>query len=45
MRVMASTYVGAMMNDANMSYWGDKWAEEAITEFDRYETLSEVSPL
>ena len=42
MRVMSATYVGNMMNDANMTHWGDVWASEAITEFDRHGTLSEV---
>ena len=42
MRVMAATYVGNMMADENMTYWGDHWADEAIAEFDKYGTLSEV---
>lgn len=43
MRVMSATYVGNMMKDANMTHWGNVWASEAITEFDRHGTLSEVS--
>lgn len=42
MRVMASTYVGHMMGDANMTHWGNVWAAEAIAEFDKFKTLSEV---
>ncbi len=43
MRVMAATYIGNMMGDCNMTHWGDVWAQEAITAFDEYSTLSEVS--
>jgi len=42
MRVMAATYVGNMMGDKNMSMFGDIWAQEAIQEFERFDTLSEV---
>ncbi|KAK7026850.1 hypothetical protein VNI00_015392 [Paramarasmius palmivorus] len=42
MRIMAATYVGNMQGDANMTSWGDKWAEEGIAEFDKFETLSEL---
>lgn len=42
MRVMAATYVGNMMSDTNMTFWGNEWAREAIEEFDRFGTLSEV---
>lgn len=42
MRVMSATYVGHLTNDANMTHWGNVWASEAITEFDRHGTLSEV---
>lgn len=42
MRVMAATYVGHMMTDANMTFWGNEWARQAIVEFDRFGTLSEV---
>jgi len=40
--VMSATYVGNMMDDRNMTSWGDIWAQEAIREFERYDTLSEV---
>ncbi|KAF8904879.1 hypothetical protein CPB85DRAFT_1437624 [Mucidula mucida] len=43
MRVMAATYVGNMMDDSNMTHWGDVWAQEAITAFDEYSTLSEFN--
>ncbi|GLB42799.1 hypothetical protein LshimejAT787_1202480 [Lyophyllum shimeji] len=43
MRVMSATYVGHMMGDANMTYWGNEWARQAIAEFDRYATLSEFN--
>ncbi|KIY67025.1 hypothetical protein CYLTODRAFT_462105 [Cylindrobasidium torrendii FP15055 ss-10] len=43
MRVMSATYVGNMMGDANMSYWGDHWANEAIQAFDKYSTISEFN--
>lgn len=43
MRVMAATYVGNMMSDANMTFWGNEWARQAIVEFDRFGTLSEVA--
>lgn len=45
MRVMAATYVGHMQSDTNMTFWGNKWARQAIAEFDRFGTLSEVNPL
>ncbi|KAG6816075.1 hypothetical protein H0H87_008803 [Tephrocybe sp. NHM501043] len=40
---MAATYVGDMMGDANMTFWGDEWARLAIVEFDRHQTLSEFN--
>ncbi|KAF7357361.1 Chitin synthase 4 [Mycena sanguinolenta] len=43
MRVMSATYVGNMMGDANMSFWGDQWATEAIENFNLYETLAEFN--
>ncbi|KAF8063496.1 hypothetical protein FPV67DRAFT_1701190 [Lyophyllum atratum] len=43
MRVMSATYVGHMMGDANMTFWGNEWARQAIVEFDRYSTLSEFN--
>ncbi|KAJ7676870.1 hypothetical protein DFH06DRAFT_1169211 [Mycena polygramma] len=43
MRVMAATYVGNMMGDANMSYWGDRWAAEAVANFNLYGTLAEFN--
>ncbi|KAG5651479.1 hypothetical protein H0H81_008510 [Sphagnurus paluster] len=43
MRVMAATYVGNMMGDKNMTYWGDEWARQTLVEFDRYGTLSEFN--
>ncbi|KAF9448777.1 hypothetical protein P691DRAFT_729053 [Macrolepiota fuliginosa MF-IS2] len=43
MRVMAATYVGNMMGDHNMTMWGDIWAQEAIQEFERFNTLSEFN--
>ncbi|KAJ7090849.1 hypothetical protein B0H15DRAFT_837082 [Mycena belliarum] len=43
MRIMSSTYVGKMMGDANMSYWGDKWASEAIANFNLYDTMAEFN--
>jgi hypothetical protein len=45
MRVMSATYVGNMMSDANMTFWGNEWARQAIVEFDRFGTLSEVDCL
>lgn len=42
MGVMAATYVGPMMGDTNMSYWGDQWAAEAVANFNLYGTLAEV---
>ncbi|KAJ7717780.1 hypothetical protein B0H16DRAFT_1798778 [Mycena metata] len=43
MRVMAATYVGKMMGDTNMSYWGDQWAAEAVANFNLYGTLAEFN--
>ncbi|KAL0573193.1 hypothetical protein V5O48_008765 [Marasmius crinis-equi] len=43
MRVMCATYVGHMSGDKNMSSWGDRWAEEAVSEFKRYDTISEFN--
>ncbi|KAJ8084619.1 hypothetical protein PM082_003393 [Marasmius tenuissimus] len=43
MRVMCATYVGNLSGDKNMSTWGDRWAEEAVTEFNRYDTISEFN--
>ncbi|KAF9468734.1 hypothetical protein BDZ94DRAFT_1209084 [Collybia nuda] len=43
MRVMAATYVGNMMSDSNMTFWGDEWARQALVEFDRFGTLSEFN--
>ncbi|KAJ6455479.1 hypothetical protein C8R45DRAFT_1036459 [Mycena sanguinolenta] len=43
MRVMSATYVGNMMGDANMSFWGDQWATEAIENFNLYGTLAEFN--
>lgn len=40
--MMAATYVGNMMGDNNMTMFGDIWAREAIQEFERFDTLSEV---
>ncbi|KAG6865534.1 hypothetical protein C0991_001727 [Blastosporella zonata] len=40
---MAATYVGNMMGDKNMSFWGNEWARQAIVEFDRHQTLSEFN--
>jgi len=42
LRVIAATYVGNMMHDKNMTTWGNIWAQEAIGEFERFDTLSEV---
>lgn len=39
---MSATYVGKMMGDANMSFWGDQWAVDAIENFNLYDTLAEV---
>ncbi|KAJ6624384.1 hypothetical protein B0H10DRAFT_738161 [Mycena sp. CBHHK59/15] len=43
MRIMSATYVGNMMGDKNMSYWGDQWADDAIANFDLYDTLAEFN--
>ncbi|TFK38958.1 hypothetical protein BDQ12DRAFT_745607 [Crucibulum laeve] len=43
MRVMAATYVGHMQSDANLTFWGNEWASQAIAEFDRFGTLSEFN--
>ncbi|KAJ7607118.1 hypothetical protein DFH06DRAFT_1347619 [Mycena polygramma] len=43
MRVMAATYVGNMMGNANMSYWGNRWAAEAVANFNLYGTLAEFN--
>ncbi|KAF5370512.1 hypothetical protein D9615_010337 [Tricholomella constricta] len=43
MRVMSATYVGHMMGDANMTFWGNEWARQGIAEFDRFGTLSEFN--
>ncbi|KAF8875318.1 hypothetical protein BD779DRAFT_1563870 [Infundibulicybe gibba] len=43
MRVMAATYVGNMLSDSNMTFWGNEWARQAIIEFDRFSTLSEFN--
>ncbi|THU86169.1 hypothetical protein K435DRAFT_970410 [Dendrothele bispora CBS 962.96] len=43
MRVMAATYVGNMMQDDNMTHWGNVWAEQGIAEFDRYDKLNEFN--
>ncbi|KAJ6471753.1 hypothetical protein C8R47DRAFT_1297074 [Mycena vitilis] len=43
MRVMAATYVGNMMGDANMSYWGNRWAKDAVVNFNLYGTLAEFN--
>ncbi|KAG6909245.1 hypothetical protein DXG01_001427 [Tephrocybe rancida] len=41
MRVMSAMYVGNMMNDKDMTFWGNEWARQIIVEFDRYKILSE----
>ncbi|KAF8194411.1 hypothetical protein K438DRAFT_1827950 [Mycena galopus ATCC 62051] len=43
MRVMAATYVGNLVGDKNMSYWGDRWAAEAVENFNLYGTLAEFN--
>ncbi|KAJ3992040.1 hypothetical protein F5050DRAFT_1861295, partial [Lentinula boryana] len=43
MRIMAATYTGHLMEDKNMSYWGDKWAKEGIATFKVYNTLPEYN--
>ncbi|KAJ7162860.1 hypothetical protein C8R46DRAFT_1101709 [Mycena filopes] len=43
MRVMAATYVGHLVGDANMSFWGDQWATEAVANFNLYGTLAEFN--
>ncbi|KAJ7348179.1 hypothetical protein DFH08DRAFT_158109 [Mycena albidolilacea] len=43
MRIMAATYVGKMVSDTNMSYWGDQWAAEAVANFNLYGTLAEFN--
>ncbi|KAJ7660427.1 hypothetical protein B0H17DRAFT_1212605 [Mycena rosella] len=43
MRIMSATYVGKMMGDANMSFWGDQWATEAVANFNLYDTLAEFN--
>ncbi|KAJ7149246.1 hypothetical protein C8R43DRAFT_1068458 [Mycena crocata] len=43
MRIMSATYVGKMMGDTNMSFWGDRWASEAVENFDLYDTLAEFN--
>ncbi|KAJ7205294.1 hypothetical protein GGX14DRAFT_645299 [Mycena pura] len=40
---MTATYVGHMVGDANMSFWGDQWAREALANFDLYGTLAEFN--
>ncbi|THU86168.1 hypothetical protein K435DRAFT_868537 [Dendrothele bispora CBS 962.96] len=40
---MAATYVGNMMQDDNMTHWGNVWAEQGIAEFDRYDKLNEFN--
>lgn len=45
MRVMTATYVGHMLSDANLTYWGNEWARQGIAAFDLYGTLNEVSYL
>lgn len=40
--MMSATFVGNMMGDKNMTMWGDIWAGEAIREFERFDTISEV---
>ncbi len=42
LRVIAATNVGNLMGDKNMTMWGDIWAQQAIQEFERFDTLSEV---
>ncbi|KAF7292287.1 Chitin synthase 4 [Mycena kentingensis (nom. inval.)] len=43
MRIVAATYVGSMMQDRNMSEWGDRWAQEAVDNFNLFGTLAEFS--
>ncbi|KAJ3571230.1 hypothetical protein NP233_g3898 [Leucocoprinus birnbaumii] len=43
MRVMSATYVGHMMSDKNMTMWGNVWAQEAIEEFEKFNTISEFN--
>lgn len=43
MRIMLTTYTGNLLGNANMSHWGNVWAEQGIAAFDIYNTLPEAS--
>jgi hypothetical protein len=40
---MSATYVGNMVGDKNMTFWGNHWASEAVANFELYDTLAEVT--
>lgn len=43
MRIMLTTYTGNLLGNANMTHWGNVWAEQGIAAFDIYNTLPEAS--
>lgn len=43
MRVMTTTYVGAMLEDKNHTHWGDVWAKESSNLFNQYNSMSEFN--
>ncbi|KAJ7267830.1 hypothetical protein C8J57DRAFT_1325931 [Mycena rebaudengoi] len=43
MRIMSATYVGNMVGDKNMTFWGNHWASEAVANFELYDTLAEFN--
>ncbi|WWD16288.1 hypothetical protein CI109_100714 [Kwoniella shandongensis] len=43
MRVVSAAYVGSLFNDANITYWGEVWAKQAIDLFDEHNSISEFN--
>ncbi|KUL82213.1 hypothetical protein ZTR_10161 [Talaromyces verruculosus] len=43
MRTVANAWTGLKMNDSNMTYWGDKWAEEFLDLYNVNNTISEYN--
>ncbi|ODN89730.1 hypothetical protein L198_06424 [Cryptococcus wingfieldii CBS 7118] len=43
MRCVSAAYLGHMYDDANMTYWAENWAQEAVDLFNQYNTLAEFN--
>ncbi|KAK8869446.1 hypothetical protein IAR55_000010 [Kwoniella newhampshirensis] len=43
MRVVSATYVGSLFHDANITYWAEVWAKEAVDLFDQTDSISEFN--